>query len=130
VRRADLRQITETLTNLGYRRESLQDLVVFVDPREPSRRSGVHLVWANEKVRPSYRHPTPGVDEAVREAGASAVLDLPALLRMKLTSLRDIDRVHVADLLSVGLIDDHIRAALPEDLRERLAEIERGLDGE
>lgn len=130
VRRADLQQITQTLTKLGYRREDLRDLVIFVDPNEPSRRSGVHLVWAGEKVRPSYGHPTPDVDAAVREPGAFAVLDLAALVHMKLTSLRDIDRVHIADLLSVGLIDDRVRAALPPDLREPLAAIERDLDAE
>ena len=130
VRRADLQEITQALTNLGYRRENLRDLVIFVDPDEPSRRSGVHLVGASEKVRPSYAHPTPGVDEAVREPGTFALLDLPALVRMKLTSLRDIDRVHIADLLNVGLIDDRVRAALPEDLRGRLAQVERGLDAE
>ncbi len=130
VRRADLQQITQTLTKLGYRREDLRDLIIFVDPAEPSRRSGVRLVWAGEKVRPSYLHRTPDVDEAVRESGAFAVLDLAALVRMKLTSLRDIDRVHIADLLSVGLIDDRIRAGLPLDLQERLADIERALDAD
>ena len=130
VRRADLQQITQTLTKLGYRREDLRDLVIFIDPDEPSRRSGVHLVWAAEKLRPSYRHPTPDVDAAVREPGAFAVLDLSGLVRMKLTSLRDIDRVHIADLLSVGLIDDRIRAGLPADLQERLAAIERDLDAD
>jgi hypothetical protein len=130
VRRADLDQITQALTNLGYRREDLRDLVIFLDPQEPSRRSGVHLVWASEKVRPSYPLATPAVDEAVREAGTFAILDLPALVRMKLTSLRDIDRVHIADLLAVGLIDDRVRAGLPKGLLARLEEIERGADGD
>jgi len=66
------------------------------------------------------------VDEVVRDAAAFAVLDLAALVRMKLTSLRDIDRVHIADLLSVGLIDAAVRGTLPPDLRLRLAEIEKG----
>jgi len=130
VRRADLDRITEALTRLGYRRENLRDLVIFLDPQEPSRRSGVHLVWAGEKVRPSYLLPTPNVDEVAREMGAFLVLDLPALVRMKLTSLRDIDRVHIADLLGVGLIDDRVRAALPDELRTRLAEIERSFDAD
>jgi len=128
VRRDDLDRITGTLTALGYRREDLRGLVLFIDPDEPSRRAGVHLVWAGEKVRPSYAHPTPDVAEAVREQGSFAILDLAALVRMKLTSLRDIDRVHIADLLSVGLIDDRIRSALPADLQTRLAAIERTLE--
>ena len=54
VRRADLERITTALGALGLQREDLRSLVLFVDPAEPSRRSGVHLVWAGEKVRPSY----------------------------------------------------------------------------
>ncbi len=130
VRRADLRAVTGVLAGLGFQREDLRSLVLFVDPDEPSRRSGIHLVWAGEKVRPSYAHPAPDVSEAARPAGSFAVLDLPALVRMKLTSLRDIDRVHLADLLSVGLIDARVRAALPADLRARLDEIARAADAD
>jgi hypothetical protein len=125
VRRGDLDRITKALTNRGYRREDLRDLVLFIDPNEPSRHSAVHLVWAAEKVRPSYPHRAPDLDEVVRDAAAFAVLDLAALVRMKLTSLRDIDRVHIADLLSVGLIDVAVRASLPPELRGRLGEIEK-----
>jgi hypothetical protein len=103
-------------------------MVVFVDPAEPSKRSGVRLVWADELVRPCYVCPAPSVDEAVRDPEGLLVLDLPALVRMKLTSNRDIDRVHVADLSAVGLIDAEIRASLPTDLRERFNEIESALE--
>jgi hypothetical protein len=130
VRRADLERITAALVALGLRREDLRSPVLFVDPSEPSRRSGVHLVWAGEKVRPSYGHPAPDVTEAVRGPAAFAVLDLPALLRMKLTSLRDIDRVHVADLLSIGLVADEVRSTLPADLQARLDEIARKSEAE
>jgi hypothetical protein len=44
-----------------------------------------------------------------------------------MTSFRDIDRVHIADMLSVGLIDDAVRARLPADLAERLGQIEDGV---
>jgi hypothetical protein len=130
VRRADLERVTATLVALGLRREDLRSLVLFVDPTEPSRRAGVHLVWAAEKVRPSYGHPAPDVTEAIRGPAKFAVLELPALLRMKLTSLRDIDRVHVADMLRSGLVKDAVRSALPEDLRTRLEEIARTLEPE
>jgi len=127
VRRADLECITSTLIALGLRREDLRGLVLFVDPAEPSRRSGVHLVFADERVRPSYEFAAPSVEEAVRDPEGFLVLDLPALLRMKLTSSRDIDRVHVADMLSIRLIESHVRSSLPPRLRERLDEIERSI---
>jgi hypothetical protein len=130
VRRADVPAITAALTDLGFVREDLRDLVLFIDPDEPSKKSGVHLVWAGERIRPSYAVPSPAVDEAVRDPEGYLVVDLPALVRMKLTSFRDIDRVHIADMLSVGLIDTAVRDALPSELRERLEQVEQGQEQE
>jgi hypothetical protein len=42
---------------------------------------------------------------------------------MKLSNNRDIDRVHVRDLDSVGLVTPEVERALPEILRDRLQEI-------
>ena len=128
VDRTDLDRISAVMTELGFQRHDLRRLVLFTDPAEPSKRAGVRLVWANEKVQPSYAVPAPSTDEAVRDAAGFLVLDLPALVRMKLTSFRDIDRVHLADLLSVGLIGVALRKALPDELRERLAEVEASIE--
>jgi hypothetical protein len=128
VRRGDLGRVAGVFEGLGFRREDLRGLVLFLDPEEPSRRSGVHLVWAGERVRPSYAEPAPDVAEAVRDPEGFLVLDLPALVRMKLTSFRDIDRVHVADMLGVGLIDERVRRALSPELTGRLAQVEAGLE--
>ena len=124
VRRADLPAITATITSLGFAREDLRDLVLFIDPDEPSKKSGVHLVWAGERIRPSYTVASPSVEDAVRDPEGFLVLDLPALVRMKLTSFRDVDRVHVGDMLSVGLIDARVRTTLPAELAERLRRVE------
>ncbi|MCH7813552.1 MAG: nucleotidyltransferase family protein [Planctomycetes bacterium] len=123
VRRADVDDVAQVMADLGFTRHDLRQWVLFVDPEEPSKRAGVHLVWAGERVRPSYACPAPSLDEAVRDPEGFMVLDLPALVRMKLTSNRDIDRVHVADLSAVKLIDNAVRDALPADLRNRLDDI-------
>jgi hypothetical protein len=125
VRRADAPHITAAMASLGFARQDLRDLVLFIDPDEPSKRSGVHLVWAGERIRPSYAVPAPSVQEAVRDPEGFWVVDLAALVRMKLTSFRDIDRVHIADMLAVGLIDEAVRSSLPPDLLPRLREVER-----
>lgn len=128
VDRGDAGHVTPTLESLGFAKQDFRRLVLFIDPEEPDRRSGVHLVWAGEKVRPSYLHPAPKLDEAVRDPEDFWLLDLPALVRMKLTSFRDIDRVHIADMLGVGLIDATVRATLPADLVERLDVVEATLE--
>ena len=55
----------------------------------------------------------------------SAILLAPVadLVRMKLTSFRLKDKVHIQDLDGVGLITPEIEAQLPDILRHRLAEI-------
>lgn len=128
VNRSDLDGIARALAALGFEREDLRNITLFVDPEEPSRRSGVQLVWAGERVRPSYAHAAPELGETVRDDAGFRVVDLPALVRMKLTSLRPIDIVHLEDLLRTSLIDDVVRAALPLDLRASLFEIEAGFD--
>lgn len=125
INQSDLTAVTHVFSALGFGRHDLRRLILFTDPDEPSRRSGVHLVWAGQKVLPSYAHPTPTLDEAIYDPQLGFwVLDLVPLLRMKLTSFRDIDRAHVNDMLGVKLIDDRVRAALPPDLLERLRTVE------
>jgi hypothetical protein len=125
VRRADVDRVTTAMATLGFRREDIRSLVLFIDPEEPSKRSGVHLVWAGERVWPSSLTPAPSVDESIRSPQGFMVVDLPALVRMKLTSFRIIDQAHVQDLLGVGLIDDAVRATLPPELIERLHQVEQ-----
>lgn len=129
-RLGDLENITDALTGLGFERHDLRRFVIFVDPEEPDRECGVHLVWAGEKVRTTNLEPAPNIEESELAPDGFRVLSLPALLRMKLTSFRDIDRVHISDLLAVGLIDDAIRNSLPVQLRERLGVVEAVMDTE
>ena len=51
------------------------------------------------------------------------MLTLDALVRMKLTSFRLKDRVHLIDMLDVGLIDQSWCDRLPAELAERLQEL-------
>ncbi len=81
-------------------------------------------------MRPSYVCEAPSLDETVRDPTGFLVLNVAALVRMKLTSNRDIDRVHVRDLLDVGLITAAVESSLPTSLRGRLAHIRRSADEE
>jgi hypothetical protein len=80
------------------------------------------VVFAGEKVRASDLEPSPDVTEA--EAGPEfPVPTLAALVRMKLTSFRLKDRVHLLDMLEVGLIDESLCANLSPELGARLKEV-------
>lgn len=62
--------------------------------------------------------------ERMVEAGENfRVLSLEALVRVKLTAFRDKDRVHLRDLIDIGLVDETWAARFPDVLSERLRSI-------
>jgi hypothetical protein len=122
VRRSDLPAIGAALLPLGLVPVEVLGVQMFVDRENPSPKSGLHLVIAGELIRPHYAHPAPDPGEVENLGAAFRVLDLPALVAMKLQSYRLIDRAHVQDLAAVGLIDKALVAKLPADLQTRLTE--------
>lgn len=57
------------------------------------------------------------------------VVSLDALVRMKLTSFRDKDRMHLRDLMDVGLVDAAWLDRVPPVFRERLQTLLNDPDG-
>ncbi len=96
---------------------------MLVDASAPSARTAVHLIFVNEKVRPDYLEPVPGFGTAVRTEQGLLLAPVADLVRMKLTSFRRKDQMHIEDLDSVGLITPEVEATLSEPLRARLAEV-------
>ena len=82
----------------------------------------MHIVFANEKVRPHEPAANPDVTED-EDAGLFRVLSLEALVRIKLTAFRDKDRTHLRDLIDVGLIDASWQTRLPKILADRLGQL-------
>lgn len=101
---------------------------MFLDGPVAKARDAVHVIFAEEKVRPEYLLPAPAVHES-EQAPAFRLLALEALVRMKLTSFRDKDRMHLRDLLDVELIDESWLEPLPPELRRRLKEILEAPEG-
>jgi len=93
---------------------------MFVDRKDPNPRHGVHLVWAGEYVRSGELLPSPGLEDRTTLAGGYDVVSLAALVKMKLTANRDQDRVHLRDLIDVGLVERDLLAEMPEELAVRL----------
>jgi hypothetical protein len=128
IRRSDLEAAKQALApaRFVYRHSSRIDM--FLDGPNAKARDAVHVIFAGEKVRPEYALPAPDVaDTEVSEA--FRVLQLDALVRMKLTSFRDKDRTHLRDMLDVGLVDESWLGRLPEFLAARLRMLIENPDG-
>jgi hypothetical protein len=93
---------------------------MFLEREDPNPRKAVHLIWSGEKVRPEYEAPSPTVEQRIEISPGVYVVDLPGLVRMKLLSYRDQDRVHLRDMIEVELIDRSFLAALSPLLAGRL----------
>ena len=122
VRRADFPRVVDVLQSVGFLHQNVSGVDLFLDGPEGSVRSAIHIVFAGEKVREEYLQPTPDVAEA-EEGPDFAVPTLDALVRMKLTSYRLKDKVHLLDLLDVGLIDESWCGRLPPEIAARLQEL-------
>lgn len=118
--RADLPRAVTALAEAGFVPTEVHGVTLFLERESPNPRRGIHVVLAGERVRPHEPHPAPSLARIKRSEEGFAVLDLPPLLTMKLTANRDKDRVHIRDMLELGMITPDLEAQLPSDLRARL----------
>jgi hypothetical protein len=128
IRREDFAAAKDALEAAGFVHANVLDVDVFLDgpAARPSR--AVHILFANEKVRPQEPAPNPDVSES-EESGLFRVLSLEALVRVKLTAFRLKDRVHLLDMIGVGLIDARWLARLPQVLGDRLRQLLENPEG-
>ena len=122
LRRADFPRAVEAMERAGFIYRHVKSIDMFLDGPWSKARDAVHVLFANEKVRPEDPVPTPDVAEAV-DIQKHRILQLEALVRMKLTAFRDKDRMHLRDMLDVELIDESWIARLPIELAPRLQTI-------
>ncbi len=122
IRRSDLDAATSAMAKAGFVFRQAAGMTMFLDGPDAKDRDAVHIVFANGKVHLTDLLPAPGVAES-EPVGQFRILNLEALVRMKLTSFRDKDRMHLRDLLDVGLIDAGWSARYPADLSKRLQEL-------
>lgn len=128
VRRGDFEAVKVALESAGFTHHELMGVDCFIDGPDGSPRDAVHLLYANERVRPEYATPSADVFES-DAAVEYDVLSLDALLRMKLNSFRRKDQVHVLDMISVGLIDESWLSRLVPEHAARLQQLLDDPDG-
>ena len=128
IRRDDLPAARSALEEAGFVHKHTAGTDLFLDGPAAKPRDAVHILFAGEKVRPDEVLANPDVTESV-PSDHFRVLDLEALVRIKLTAFRDKDRTHLRDLLDVGLIDASWCRKYPPDLAGRLQSLVDTPDG-
>ena len=118
VRRADLAAIARVAPEFGLEYRHVAGVDMLVQTVEPSARRAVHIIFSGEKVRAAS-----GMLRGVRVTGVEE------LIRMKLSSFRLKDQMHLKDLDEAGLITGEMESSLGEVHRSRLALIRGYEDG-
>jgi hypothetical protein len=128
IRRDDLEKAKTALVAVGFVYRRAAGIDMFLDGPGAKARDAVHVIYCGEKVREEYVEPVPDVSEST-SFKAFRVLNLEALVRMKLTSYRRKDQVHLLDMIEVGLIDSAWPAKFSPELATRLQQLLDTPDG-
>ena len=128
LREEDLDRATEALREVGFQRDAVMDVTVFLDGPDGKPSQGIHILLANRKVKESYASTSPDVDQSI-EIDRKQIVQLSELVRMKLNSYRDKDRTHLRDMIGVGLIDETWPSQYESPLDERLQALIDDPDG-
>ena len=119
LREQDLESATIAMEAAGFVRDSGMNVIVFLDGPNGKPSQGIHILLAERKVRDDYVTATPNVDQAIDIEGRS-IVELAALVEMKLNSFRDKDRTHLRDMIQIGLIDSTWPGRFAKNLGDRL----------
>lgn len=119
---SDVPAATAALSKVGFIYRRAAGVSMFLDGPNAKARDAVHVIFAGQKVREEYLEPVPSIDEYALIEDART-LPLDKLVKMKLTSFRDKDRVHIRDMISIDIIDESWLAKYDEPIRSRLKEL-------
>jgi hypothetical protein len=112
----------------GFHYRETAGVPMFVEHPDGSAKDAVHVILTGEMIRPNDFEANPDLSSSAR-SGEFQTLSFESLVRMKLNSFRLKDRVHILDMISVGLIDNTWPGKFPGPLRDRLQELIDNPDG-
>ena len=119
IRPENLEQVKKAMAENGYHYRNAAGLDMFLEGKDDSVRYAIHVVLANRMVKQDDFEPNPDVEPSEYGDGIRT-LPLERLVRMKLNSFRLKDRVHILDMIDVGLLDESWIIRFPAPLGERL----------
>lgn len=125
IERADLARVVEIAEMNGFRFRHSAGLDMLLYGETTSARNAIHLLFAGEKVKDSQLEAHPGIRPVRTALHGQEFLVVPVvdLVRMKLSSYRDKDRVHIRGMEAAGLITRDVEVALTAEQRARLQHI-------
>lgn len=127
IRPADFPAVMAAMTAAGFHHRNTTGLDIFVEHPDASARDAVKVVMVG-KVEREGDEPNPDIEPLLRTSDFQTVT-LETLVRMKLNAFRDKDRVHLRDMISLGMIDQAWCKRYPERLNARLQELLDTPDG-
>ncbi|MDA0657566.1 MAG: nucleotidyltransferase family protein [Planctomycetota bacterium] len=104
IRPQDLDVVKDVMFKHGFLHRQTTGLDMFVENEHESARHAVHVVLGNQMVRPDDYECNPDVEPSEYGDGVRT-LPLERLVRMKLNSFGLKDKVHLLEMIQVGLID-------------------------
>ena len=121
VRRGDLNAIAQAVESYGLEYRHVAGVDMLIQKGQPARRA-VHMVFSGEKVREQYPEETPDMLPP-RILHGVRLVPAEALIRMKLSSFRLKDQMHLKDLDEAGVITPDIAEGLSPVHRNRLEQV-------
>ena len=125
---SDLERAIPVLESAGFIFRQAAGITMFLDGPDAKARDAVHVVFAGKKVREHYTEAVPEIDK-VEWIEDARTLPFDRLVKMKLTSFRRKDQVHLLDMISIGLLDPSWLDRFSPELRSRLQELLDNPDG-
>ncbi len=125
VNRVDLERIKDAAAKREFRFRHTAGVDMLLYGPTESARNAVHLIFSGERVRPTQATPNPPIQPVQKQIQGKGVMVIPVadLVRMKLSSYRDKDRVHVRSMDAAGLITVDIEKTLSHELASRLSHV-------
>ena len=115
----DLPRAIIALEKVGFIYRHVKSIDMFLDVPDAKARDAVHVLFAGVKVRASDQEPVPDIENITMIQNIRTI-PLEGLIRLKLIAFRLKDRVHLLDMISIGMIDETWLEKLPTELAERL----------
>lgn len=128
LRSEDFNAAKIVMEKAGFVYRHVKSVDMFLDGPGAKTRSAMHVLFAGEKVSDEDLVPAPKVEESEADE-AFQVIRLEALVRMKLTSFRRKDQVHLLDMIELGLLNEDWPAKYPGELGQRLQTLLDDPDG-